>query len=179
MSRVGKQPVPIPQGVKVTLSGTDVLVEGPKGKLTKKFRPEITIQIADGAVTVSRSADNTFHRALHGMTRAIINNMIIGVTKGFKKELEMVGVGYRGELKGKFLTLFIGYSHPVVIKPPDGVTIEFEPKGNFITVHGMDKELVGLTADRIRSVRKPEPYKGKGIKYKDERIRRKAGKTAA
>ncbi len=178
MSRVGKLPVPIPEKVKISLSGNDVTVEGPKGKLMKSFHPEITIDVSDSEVTVTRPSNNAFHRSLHGMTRAVINNMVVGVTDGFKKELELVGVGYRGELKGKDLMLFVGYSHPVLVKPPDGISIEFDPKANIITVSGPDKELVGLTADRIRSVRKPEPYKGKGIKYTDEHIRRKAGKTA-
>jgi len=178
MSRVGKLPVPIPETVKISLSGKEVTVEGPKGKLIKTFHPEIGIDVADDAVTVTRPSNNAFHRSLHGMTRAIINNMVIGVTEGFKKELEMVGVGYRGEIMGSALMLHVGYSHPVLVKPPDGVTIEFDHRANLITVSGADKALVGLTADRIRSIRKPEPYKGKGIKYKDEHIRRKAGKTA-
>lgn len=178
MSRVGKMPVPIPEKVTVNLSGKELTVEGPKGKLKKTFHPEINIEVAHGAIRVSRMSDDGFHRSLHGMTRALIFNMVTGVTDGFKKELELVGVGYRGEMKGKGLMLQVGYSHQVLIKPPDGVTIEFDHRANLITVSGIDKELVGLTADRIRSIRKPEPYKGKGIKYKDEHIRRKAGKTA-
>jgi large subunit ribosomal protein L6 len=179
MSRVGKLPVPIPKGVKIALSGKELTVEGPKGKLVKTFHPEINIDVGDDAVTVTRSSDKTFHRALHGLTRALINNMVTGVTEGFKKELELVGVGYRGEKKGKGLMLYVGYSHPVLVRPPDTVDIDFDHKAGLITVTGIDKELVGLTADRIRSIRKPEPYKGKGIKYKGEHIRRKAGKTAA
>lgn len=179
MSRVGKLPVPIPKGVKIALSGKELTVEGPKGKLVKTFHPEINIDVSDDAVTVTRSSDKTFYRALHGMTRALIYNMVTGVTEGFKKELELVGVGYRGEKKGDGLILYVGYSHPVLVKPPDTVTIDFDHKAGLITVTGIDKQLVGLTADRIRSIRKPEPYKGKGIKYKGEHIRRKAGKTAA
>jgi large subunit ribosomal protein L6 len=165
--------------VKVNQSGPELTVEGPKGTLVRSFHPEISIDVGGDEITVTRSANDTFHRSLHGLTRALIQNMIIGVTKGYKKELELVGVGYRGEMKGKCLMLYVGYSHPVLVSPPDNVKIEFDHKVNLITVSGIDKELVGLTADRIRSVRKPEPYKGKGIKYKGEHIRRKAGKTAA
>lgn len=179
MSRVGKLPVPIPKGVKVALLGKELTVEGLKGRLVKTFHPEINIDVADDTITVTRPSDKKFHRALHGMTRALIYNMVTGVTKGFKKELELVGVGYRGEKKGKGLILYVGYSHPVFVRPPDTVTIDFDHKAGLITVSGLDKELVGLTADRIRAIRKPEPYKGKGIKYKGEHIRRKAGKTAA
>ena len=179
MSRIGKQPVAIAKGVKVKLAGQELTVEGPKGTLTQKFHPEITINVGEDSVTVTRSSDVTFYRSLHGLTRALIQNMIIGVTEGYSKQLEMVGVGYRGEIKGRNLELYVGYSHPVLVSPPDGVKLEFEPKGNLITVSGINKQLVGLTADRIRSIRKPEPYKGKGIKYKGEHIRRKAGKTAA
>ncbi len=179
MSRIGKQPVVIVDGVKVKLTGLELTVEGPKGTLTKKFHPDITINVGDDSIIVSRSSDIGFYRALHGMTRALIQNMVIGVTKGYSKQLEMVGVGYRGEIKGKNLELHVGYSHPVLVSPPDGIKIEYEHKAGLITVSGIDKHLVGLTADRIRSIRKPEPYKGKGIKYKGEYIRRKAGKTAA
>lgn len=179
MSRVGKLPIAIPAGVQVTLADVGVTVTGPKGSLVKAFHPAITVAVDGAAVIVTRSSDSPYYRALHGLTRALINNMVIGVTKGYLKELELVGVGYRGELKGKHLMLYVGYSHPVLVKPPEGVTIAFDPKAGLITVTGIDKELVGQTADRIRNVRKPEPYKGKGIKYKDEHIRRKAGKTAA
>lgn len=179
MSRIGKMPVPIVSGVKIKLSGLELTVEGPKGTLVRKFHPGISIAVGDDSIIVSRSSNDGFHRSLHGMTRALIQNMVIGVTEGYKKELELVGVGYRGEMKGKCLELNIGYSHPVLVKPPDEITIEFNHKAGLITVSGIDKALVGLTADRIRSIRKPEPYKGKGIKYKGEHIRRKAGKTAA
>jgi large subunit ribosomal protein L6 len=179
MSRIGKQPVPIPSGVKVNLSGQELTVEGPKGTLVSKFHPEITIEVGEEQVVVTRSSDKGYYRSLHGLTRALINNMVIGVTVGYKKELELVGVGYRGEFKGKYLMLHVGYSHPVLVQPPDGVKVEFDHKAGLITVSGINKQLVGLTADRIRSIRKPEPYKGKGIKYKGEYIRRKAGKTAA
>jgi large subunit ribosomal protein L6 len=179
MSRIGKLPVPIAPGVKVKLTGQELTVEGPKGTLVRSFHPEIKIEVGGESIVVSRSSDIGYYRALHGLTRALINNMIIGVTKGYTKELELVGVGYRGELKGKYLMLYVGYSHPVLVRPPDGVNLEFDHRGGLITVSGIDKELVGLTADRIRSIRKPEPYNGKGIKYKGEHIRRKAGKTAA
>ena len=178
MSRVGKLPVEIPGDVKVNLLGQELTVAGPKGTLFRAFHPDIHIDVQDKLVSVTRSADDTYHRSLHGLTRALIQNMIIGVTKGYKKELELVGVGYRGEMKGKCLLLSIGYSHPVLVKPPDNISIGFDHKAGLITVSGIDKHLVGLTADRIRSIRPPEPYKGKGIKYKDEHIRRKAGKTA-
>jgi len=179
MSRVGKLPVTIPSGVTIKQDGLEISVKGPKGELAQKFHPDITVAIADDQVTVSRHSNNTFTRSLHGLTRALIQNMVTGVTEGFSKQLEMIGVGYRGELKGKTLILNVGYSHPVVVKAPDGVDLAYDPKANLITVTGIDKQLVGLTADRIRSIRKPEPYKGKGIRYKGEHVRRKAGKTAA
>lgn len=179
MSRVGKLPVPIPAGVTTRLEGQELTVKGPKGSLTKTFRPEMTIVVGSDAITVTRTAESIMQRALHGLTRALIGNMVIGVTAGYSKQLEMVGVGYRAEVRGRSLMIYIGYSHPVLVTPPDGVTLQLEPKVNLITVSGIDKELVGLTADKIRSIRKPEPYKGKGIRYKGEHVRRKAGKTAA
>lgn len=179
MSRVGKLPIKIPSGVTVTLAGAEVTVKGPKGALIQTFHPKMNIKIEDNAVVVSRSSDTPYHRSLHGLTRALIQNMVIGVTVGYSKQLEMVGVGYRGEMKGNNLLLYVGYSHPILVKPPEGVKIEFDHKASCITISGMNKEMVGLTADRIRSIRKPEPYKGKGIRYKNEHIRRKAGKTAA
>lgn len=179
MSRVGKLPVMVPAGVKVTLAEQTLSVTGPKGILARTFHPNVTITVADGTVTVTRPSDSNYNRALHGLTRALIRNMMVGVTEGYTRELELVGVGYRGEMKGKHLMLYVGYSHPVLVRAPEHVTISFEHKSGVITVTGVDKELVGQMADRIRSVRRPEPYKGKGIKYKGERIRRKAGKTAA
>lgn len=179
MSRVGKLPVPLPAGVTVKQAGQELTIQGPKGTMVKSFRPEMTITVADGAVVVARTGETIMQRSLHGLTRSLIRNMVIGVTEGYTKQLEMVGVGYRGEMKGRSLQLYIGYSHPVLVTPPDGVALKFEPKGALITVTGIDKELVGLTADKIRAIRKPEPYKGKGIRYKDEHVRRKAGKTAA
>jgi len=179
MSRIGKMPVQITAGVKIGMSGQKLTVEGPKGTLERTFHPDMTIAVGEKEVTVARPSDKGFHRALHGMTRALIQNMVTGVSQGYKKELELIGVGYRGEMKGRYLMLYVGYSHPVLVKQPDSVKIEFDHKAGLITVTGIDKELVGLTADRIRSIRKPEPYKGKGIRYKGEHIRRKAGKTAA
>ncbi len=179
MSRIGKKPVVIPKGVDIKLDGHVFTAKGPKGELEKTFHADIGINVEDAVITVTRPSDTNFHKALHGMTRALIANMIEGVTNGFTRELEMVGVGYRGELKGKKLMLHVGYSHPVLVDPPDEITLEFEPKKSLIRVLGIDKELVGLIADRIRSIRKPEPYKGKGIRYVGEYIRRKAGKTAA
>jgi large subunit ribosomal protein L6 len=179
MSRVGKLPVPIPAGVTVKQAGQELTIKGPKGTLVKSFRPEMTITVDGAAVTVVRTGETIMQRSLHGLTRSLIKNMVIGVTDGYSKQLEMVGVGYRAEMKGKSLQIYIGYSHPVLVVPPEGITLQFEPKGGLITVSGLDKELVGLTADKIRSIRKPEPYKGKGIRYRGEHIRRKAGKTAA
>lgn len=179
MSRIGKKPVVIPDGVKITQDGHTMTVTGPKGSLTRTFHEYMTIVVNDDSVVVTRSSDLGFHRGLHGLTRALIQNMVIGVTDGYVKKLEMIGVGYRGEMKGKNLVLNLGFSHQILVKPPDEITLEYVPKTNIITVSGISKELVGLTADRIRALRKPEPYKGKGIRYVGEHVRRKAGKTAA
>jgi large subunit ribosomal protein L6 len=179
MSRVGKLPVPIPAGVTVKQAGQELTINGPKGTMVKSFRPEMSITVEAAAITVTRTGETIMQRSLHGLTRSLIKNMVTGVTEGYIKQLEMVGVGYRAEMKGKSLLIYIGYSHPVLVTPPDGVALQFEFKGGLITVSGIDKELVGLTADKIRSIRKPEPYKGKGIRYRGEHIRRKAGKTAA
>ena len=178
MSRIGKVPVPIPDKIKVDIKGQTVKVSGPKGDLTHQVHPDIVVALVDNTVVVTRSSDVGKHRALHGLTRALINNMIIGVSEGYKIVLEMVGVGYRAEVKGSCLVLSLGYSHPVVISQPDGIKYEVEPKINKITVSGIDKQLVGQVAAKIRSFRKPEPYKGKGIRYRGEHVRSKAGKTA-
>ena len=178
MSRVGKNPVPIPDKTKVEVSGQNVAVSGPKGSLSRVIHSDIAAVVKDQTVLVTRSSDLKKHRALHGLTRALINNMVLGVSDGFKKELEIRGVGYRAELKGRALVLNVGYSHQVVIMPPDGITITVFPKVNRIAVDGVDKELVGEVAAKIRSVRKPEPYKGKGIRYVGEEVRIKAGKSA-
>lgn len=177
MSRVGRAPIAVPKGVEVKLDDHQVSVKGPKGTLHRSVHPEMIVKYADNTITVERPSDAKRHRALHGLTRALLNNMVKGVTEGFSKELEIVGVGYRAEMKPRGLSLNIGYSHGVLIVPPEGIKIEV-PKPTSIIVSGIDAEMVGLVAAEIRAVRKPEPYKGKGIKYIDEVIRRKAGKTA-
>ena len=177
MSRIGKKPVEIPKGVTVSLDGHLIKVKGPKGELHRKIHPLIKTEVAEGEVKFSRPDDLKESRALHGLTRALVQNMVIGVTESYKKSLEIVGVGYKAELKGKNLLLTIGYSHPIYFAPPEEIKLEV-PAPTQIIISGNDKELVGLVAAKIRSFRKPEPYKGKGIKYSDERIIRKAGKTA-
>ena len=177
MSRIGKLPVVIPAGVTVEIKDNNVLsVKGPKGTLEKHFAPEITIEQKDGEIVVSRPNDNKKEKSLHGLTRALIHNMVDGVTNGFEKKLEINGVGYRAAKQGKTLTLTLGYSHPVTMEDPEGVEAVLEGT-NTIFVRGIDKEAVGQYAAEIRSKRGPEPYKGKGIKYADEIIRRKVGKT--
>ncbi|UCD93555.1 MAG: 50S ribosomal protein L6 [Candidatus Zixiibacteriota bacterium] len=178
MSKVGKLPVKIPKGIKVDIDETGISVAGPKGTLSQPLRSEINVRVEDDAVVVSRSSEQRFHRSLHGLTRALIQNMVTGVSEGFARELEMVGIGYRAEMKGKVLELNLGYSHPVVFRPPEGVAIEVLHRENKIVVTGIDKQLVGQTAAKIRSFRPPEPYKGKGIRYFGEVVRRKAGKAA-
>lgn len=177
MSRIGRLPIAIPAGVTVNVTPDNVVtVKGPKGELVKPMHKDMTISLEDNNVIVTRPSDDKNHRALHGLTRALINNMVIGVTQGYQKNLELVGVGYRATLQGKKLVLNLGYSHPVEIEPVAGVTFE-TPAANKIAVKGIDKELVGAVAADIRTWRKPEPYKGKGIKYDNEVIRRKEGKT--
>ena len=177
MSRIGRLPVEVPQGVDVNVKGTHVRVKGPKGQLEHTFPASMKITLDKGVITVERPSDEGTHRAMHRMTRAIINNMVIGVTDGFEKILEINGVGYRGELQGKNLILSVGYSHPVEVVPPEGISFEVEDRNRVIHIKGYDKALVGQVAADIRKIRPPEPYKGKGIKYQDERIRRKAGKA--
>jgi len=177
LSRIGKKPVEIPIGVNVSLEGQVIKVKGPKGELHRTIHPAIKAEIVESEIKFSRPDDLKESRSLHGLTRALIQNMIIGVTDSYKKSLEIVGVGYKAELKGKNLLLNIGYSHPIYFVPPDEVKLEV-PAPTQIIISGIDKELVGLVSAKIRSFRKPEPYKGKGIKYSDERIIRKAGKTA-
>lgn len=177
MSRIGKKPVEIPKGVTINLDGQVIKVKGPKGELHRTIHPAIKAEIVESEIKFSRPDDLKESRSLHGLTRALVQNMIIGVTDSYKKSLEIVGVGYKAELKGKNLLLNIGYSHPIYFVPPDEVKLEV-PAPTQINISGNDKELVGLVAAKIRSFRKPEPYKGKGIKYSDERIIRKAGKTA-
>ena len=176
MSRVGKKPVEIPAGVTVTLNGNTVTVKGPKGELTRTFHSDIEIKVEDNIVNVSRPTDEKLHRSLHGTTRAIIANMVEGVSKGFERNLELIGVGYRAQKQGKKLVLNVGYSHPVEIEAEEGIEIEV-PANTKITIKGTDKERVGALAANIRDVRPPEPYKGKGIRYAGEQVRRKEGKT--
>ena len=174
MSRIGKMPITIPDGVEIKREGQVFTVKGPKGTLTREFRPEINIEI--NTIRLTRSSDEPLHRSLHGLTRTLLANMVEGVTKGFSKNLELVGVGYRASLQGKKLVLAVGKSHPVEMEPWEGIEIEV-PAPNKITVKGCDKEKVGAFAADIRNQRPPEPYKGKGIKYENEVIRRKEGKT--
>ncbi|MDA7028258.1 50S ribosomal protein L6 [Bacillus sp. CLL-7-23] len=177
MSRVGKKLLEIPSGVTVTLNDNTVTVKGPKGELTRTFHPDMKIKIEDNVLTVERPSDNKEHRALHGTTRSIIGNMVEGVSKGFERGLELVGVGYRASKSGNKLVLNVGYSHPVEIVPEQGIEIEV-PSQTKVVVKGTDKERVGATAANIRAVRSPEPYKGKGIRYEGEMVRRKEGKSA-
>ena len=176
MSRIGKAPITVPSGVDVTISGRTVTVKGPKGSLSRDIPGEIVVRIEESTILVERPNDERQSRSLHGLSRTLVNNMVIGVTEGFTKELEIVGVGYRAEAQGANLRLALGFSHPVVVPAPDGISFEI-PVQTRVIVKGIDKELVGQVAANIRSIRKPEPYKGKGVRYLDERILRKAGKT--
>lgn len=176
MSRIGRAPIEIPAGVEVTCNGTLVTVKGPKGTLTHNVHPDMTVTVEGNTIHVTRPSDDKLHRSLHGLTRTLIHNMVIGVTEGFQKGLDVVGVGYRAQLQGKNLVLTIGYSHPVEMVPPAGIAFEC-PTPNKILVKGIDKQLVGAVAANVRTVREPEPYHGKGIKYETEVIRRKEGKT--
>jgi large subunit ribosomal protein L6 len=176
VSRIGKAPVPIPSGVKVTIDGTSVEVEGPKGKISRSFDPDITITQDGDSLTVERHSDQPRYRALHGLTRSLLNNMVVGVTQGFAKQLEIVGVGYRAEKKPRGVLFTLGFSHPVFFVPPPGIAIDV-PRPTNLEISGIDKELVGEVAAKIRDLKPPEPYKGKGIRYQDEYVRRKAGKT--
>ena len=177
MSRIGRLPVAVPNGVQVNVQGSDVHVKGPKGELKRSFSSLVEIKMEDGHVVVTRNSDNAAERALHGTTRAVIANMVRGVSTGFEVLLQVEGVGYRAELQGKDLALFVGYSHPVKMEPPTGISFEVELKTRQIKVLGYDREVVGQTAAEIRRVRPPEPYHGKGIRYLGEKIRRKAGKA--
>lgn len=177
MSRVGKKPIVVPAGVEVKIDGHKVTVKGPKGTLEKEFNQELTIKLENGEVVVERPNDEPKVRAIHGTTRALIQNMVSGVSEGFKKSLTLVGVGYRAAVKGKGLELSLGYSHPVIIDEVPGITFTVE-KNTTILVEGIEKDLVGQIAANIRLKRAPEPYKGKGVKYTDEHIRRKEGKKA-
>ncbi len=178
MSRVGKKPISIPKGVKVEQAGGIITVRGPKGSLSKRMSPAIDIIIEDGRLLVNKREDSSEANALHGLTRALVANMITGVSAGFSKVMELVGVGYRVESQGNQLVFNLGYSHPVNFTLPDGISAKVE-KQTKLSLEGIDKEVLGLTSDRIRRLRPPEPYKGKGIRYVDEVIRRKAGKTGS
>ncbi len=178
MSRIGRKPVPILKGVKVEQKGGTIKVSGPKGELSAVVPPSITVEVVEGEVLVKRSSEAKPQKALHGTWRALINNMVKGVTDGFQRRLEIVGVGYKAEPKGKKIQLALGYSHPILFAPPAGIKIEVPAPTN-IVISGIDKQLVGQVAAKLRSFRPPEPYKGKGVKYEGEYIRRKAGKAAA
>ncbi len=182
MSRIGKKPISIPSGLDIKVQDNVVTVKGPKGELKQEFHADLSVSVADGSLTVERPSDKKEHRAMHGLYRALINNMVIGVSEGYKKELELVGVGYKADAKGQVLELNLGFSHLVVVVLPKEISVATETKKGSnpkITLEGIDKQLLGHFASKIRSLRPPEPYKGKGIRYVGEEIRRKAGKTAA
>ncbi|SIS71395.1 50S ribosomal protein L6 [Alicyclobacillus vulcanalis] len=176
MSRIGRKPIPIPAGVEVSVNGTEVVVKGPKGQLTRRVHPEMKVLVQDNQIIVERPSDEKIHRSLHGTTRSVIANMVEGVTNGYTKNLELVGVGYRAAKQGTKVTLSVGFSHPVELPQVEGIEVEV-PAQNRIVVRGIDKELVGIYAAKVRSIRPPEPYKGKGIRYEGENVRRKVGKT--
>ena len=176
MSRIGKMPIKIPAGVKVTVDGSTVTVKGPKGELTRSFHPDIKVAVEGSQVVVTRP-DDELYDAMHGLVRAVIHNMVVGVTEGYKRNLEVEGVGYRAELQGKNLVLSVGFSHPVPVEAPNGITFTVDKSARAFSIEGIDRELVGGLASRIRDLRPPEPYKGKGIRYAGERVRRKAGKA--
>ena len=178
MSRIGRKPVPVPLGVEFKINGTKVDVKGPKGELSRYLHPNMKIEFKDNEVTVTRPSDGRLDRSLHGLTRTLISNMVQGVTEGYSKQLNIVGVGYKVALKGKDLVLNLGHSHAIDYPAPNGIEFEVDGKKNTIIIKGSNKEIVGQTAAEIRSFRPPEPYKGKGVMYSTERIKRKAGKAA-
>ena len=178
MSRIGRKPISLPPGVEINIENNNITVKGPKGTLSQTISEDIIIDRQESELLVKRPSDAKKHRALHGLTRALVANMVEGVTNGFEKKLEMVGVGYRAQMQGSKLVINIGFSHPVEVEPPEGIQFEV-PAVTRITVKGIDKQLVGNTAAHIRAIRKPEPYKGKGLKYENEVIRRKAGKSGS
>ncbi len=177
MSRIGKAPIQVPGLVKINVNGDTVQVEGPKGNLSQTFHPEMTIELEDGVLTVKRPSDSRDHRSLHGLTRALLNNMVVGVSDGFSRVLIIEGVGYRAEMNGSTLVLNVGYSHPVEFSPPQDVKYDVEDRGKKIIISGIDKQVIGELAAQIRKQRPPEPYKGKGVAYQGEYVRRKAGKA--
>ncbi len=176
VSRIGRLPIPVPSGVEITLEGSHATVKGPKGELSRRFDSDMSITLSDDELTVARPTDQARHRALHGLTRSLLANMVIGVSEGFEKVLEIHGVGYRAEQKGSGLVINVGYSHPVEVPAPDGIQLGLDSP-TVIRVSGIDKQLVGQVAAEIRRIRPPEPYKGKGIRYRGEYVRRKAGKA--
>ena len=178
MSRIGRRPIPLPKGVTASVAGRTVVVKGPRGELSYTIPGDLEVKLEDGQLVVTRPSDATRHKALHGLSRTLVANMVEGVTKGYERSLEIVGVGYRAETKPFGVTLVVGYSHPVEFKAPAGITIKAD-QPTVVKVSGNDKELVGRVAAEIRAVRPPEPYKGKGIRYTGEHVRRKAGKTGA
>jgi large subunit ribosomal protein L6 len=176
MSRIGRLPIAVPSSVDVTIDGRELTVKGPKGTLHRTLHPDIAVSQEDGSIVVTRPTEQKTHKQLHGLTRTLVNNMVIGVTDGYRKGLEITGVGYRAALNGQKLQLNLGYSHPIEIDPPEGISFEVE-NPTHLAVVGIDKELVGQVAAQVRSTRKPEPYKGKGVRYAGEQVRRKAGKA--
>lgn len=177
MSRIGKMPIEVPDKVKVKLDGSQVAISGPIGSLQQTFHPDMRFELDEKTLHVLRPSDSADHRALHGLTRALVNNMVVGVSEGFKRRLQVEGVGYRAEMRGSTLVLQVGYSHPIEFESADGISFEVEDRGKTIIVSGADKQLVGEISARIRKTRPPEPYKGKGIRYEGEYVRRKAGKA--
>jgi large subunit ribosomal protein L6 len=178
VSRIGRKPIVVPANVTVAVSGTHVTVKGPKGELSQQFHPEAGIEVKGKEIIISRKNNANFHRSLHGTVRAVIANMVTGVSEGFERKLDIVGVGYKAELKGKLIQFNLGFSHPIMFMPPAGIEVA-APTPTSLMIKGADKQLVGQVATKIRSFKPPEPYKGKGIKYADEKVRRKAGKAAA
>ncbi|MCA9948433.1 MAG: 50S ribosomal protein L6 [Anaerolineales bacterium] len=177
MSRIGKQPISLPKGVSLEMEASTISVKGPKGSLSQTFHPDMTIDLNDGVISIKRPSDSREHRSLHGLTRALLNNMVVGVTDGFTKILRIEGVGYRAQMDGDVLVLNVGYSHPINFEPLENLGYEVEDRGKTIKVSGIDKQEVGEISARIRKTRPPEPYKGKGIQYDGEYVRRKAGKA--
>ena len=176
MSRIGEQPITLPASVTVSVAGSSVTVKGPKGELSQEIPGDISVSVGDGVVTVARPDDERDNRSLHGLVRSLVNNMVVGVSKGFQKDLEIVGTGYRAAAKGKGLELQLGYSHSITVEAPEGITFTL-PRNTYIEIAGIDKQLVGQVAANIRALRSPEPYKGKGVRYADEHVKRKAGKA--
>jgi large subunit ribosomal protein L6 len=177
MSRIGKKPIAIPEGVTVDIKGSEVTVKGPKGELIRRFDPDMAIKLEDGEIVVERPTDLRHHRAIHGLTRALVNNMVTGVSEGYEIRLQIIGTGYRAEMQGEELKLSLGFSHDVIVVPPPSIKFEVEDRGALVIITSINKELIGQVAADIRKLRPPEPYKGKGVRYLDEYVRQKAGKA--